>query len=137
MAADASAAQGPVRLGLLFHRVGIYSRPEATPEAVAPQLYAHDTSELPPVNNWVRDASLKARPRFLDEYEDPEPVTVSEDEAGEVEAAGATAAAGVLAGITTVAIVVGTAAGGVEVWTVAGGVEVWTAAGGVEVVVGC
>lgn len=60
------------------------------------------------MNKSVKDASLKARPRFLDEPVDPEPVS------GEVEAAGATAA-GVLAGTTTVAIVVGTAAGGVEV----------------------
>lgn len=34
MAADASAAQGPVRDGSLFHSIGMYSRPEATPEAV-------------------------------------------------------------------------------------------------------
>jgi hypothetical protein len=61
---------------------------------------------------WVEDGSLYASPRFIDEYEGPE---VSKDGVGEVEAGARAAAAEVLAALTTVAIVVGTAAGGVEV----------------------
>lgn len=55
----------------------------------------------------MKDASLKARPRFL--------VPVYENEAGELEAAAGAAGVGLLAALTTVASVVAAAAGGVEV----------------------